>query len=180
MPTERCFNCSDLGFVVENNARRFCWRFRGGVPHNAPSEAARMLERSVEHLIIRKLAIDPQHFEIAKLLARYTTGQPFDRAATLENHFALPLRHFQNLIEDLRRIWLLPVGSRKFKPVGYWIITDADDFSDWVTRCKAAPITQLSTIAAVARRNFPILADQLELEFWQDMKGTDGVRQLAA
>lgn len=179
MHIERCFECGDLGFTLRNNALHGCWRFRARAPHNAPNAAAVLLARSVEWLMIRKLHIDTQHFEIAKLLTRYNTERPFDRAGSLENHFAMPLRSFMGIIEDLRKIWLLPVGSRKFVPAGYWIITDEADFKAWVDRCKAAPITQLSTIAAVARRNFPIFAEQLELDFWQEMHGSDSVRQAA-
>lgn len=179
MPTNnaRCFECSDIGFVVERNVKKLCWR-RSYPHHNTPNAAALMLERAVEHLMVRKLIVEPQHFEIAKLLARYTTAAPFTSARLLETHFVLPLRSFMGIIEDLRRVWLLPVGSRKSAPVGYWIITDQADFASWVERAKAAPITQLTTIHAVARRNFPVFAEQLELEFWQDMRGSDAVRQM--
>lgn len=176
--TYRCFECGDLGFIVEKNARRLCWR-RNAPGHSEPGAAARILERAVERLMVRQLVIDAQHFEIAKLLTRFTAEAPFDRARTLEHHFTMPLRTFHQVIEDLRRIWLLPVGSSKFKPHGYWICTTEEEFARWIDHCRAAPITQLSMISAVARHNFPIFAEQLELEFWQDIHGSDAVRQMS-
>ncbi|MGE3385075.1 MAG: hypothetical protein AB7L70_19285 [Pyrinomonadaceae bacterium] len=172
-----CFECSDLGFTVEQNAKRLCWRrhFDG---HAAANDAAGILERAVDRLMVRKIQIDHHAFEIAKVLTRYTTDRPFDKGDLLTAHLSMSLRSFQHIIEDLRKVWLLPVGSRKEPPSGYWIITDQTDFAEWVTRAKSAPITQLSTIHAVARRNFPVFAEQLELEFWQDMHGSDTVRQM--
>lgn len=170
---DRCHECGDIGFTVDGDASRWCWRAKATSAHNPPNAAARMLRRAVEHLMVRKLRIDAQHFSIASMLTRFTTDAPFDKARLLESHFTLPLRNFHYVIEDLRRIWLLPIGSRKFAPSGYWIITDEADFKSWVAIAKSAPVTQLSTIAAVAKRNFPIFAEQLELEFWNDMHGFD-------
>lgn len=176
----RCFECGDLGFVVEKNKRRRCWRLNVDPSHAQPNEAAGILLRAVDHLINRGITIDHHCFEMAKLLTQYTSQRPFDKADLFTTHLTQSLRSFHHIIEDLRRVWLLPVGSRKEKPAGYWIITDADDFADWVKRAKSAPLTQLSTIHAVARRNFPVFAEQLELEFWQDMHGSDAVRQMMA
>lgn len=180
MTCTRCFHCQDLGFVIENSVRRNCWRMQTGIAHNKPNEAAKMIDRAVDHLMIRKIVIEPQHFEIAKLLSRYTTEKPFSSAHLLDSHLVLPLRSFMGVIEDLRKIWLLPVGSRKCGPAGYWIITDEKDFAEWVERAKAAPITQLTTIYDVAKRNFPALTGQLELDIWSEMRGSDAPRQMAA
>lgn len=168
LTTQRCFECSDLGFILDKGIDRNCWRLH--YPgHNPANAAAVMLRRAVEYLRVRKLAVDPQAFEIAKLLARHTTEQPFDKTGLLETHYTLPLRSFMGVIEDLRKIWLLPIGGRKYQPTGYWIITDADDFKTWADEYRRSPITQLSTLHRVAKRNFPILAEQMELEFWNDL-----------
>jgi hypothetical protein len=78
------------------------------------------------------------------------------------------LRKFHAAIEELRRVWMLPIGSRKDSPAGYWIITDVKDFEEWINRSKSAPITQLTTIYKVAKRNFPIFAEQMELDIFND------------
>lgn len=176
----RCHSCGDLGFVIEKNTLKHCWREFSTPEHNAPNEAANMLQGAIERLALNNYHFDPLVFEVAKQLTYYTTTRPFDKERSLETHFTMPLRSFMGIIETLRRVWLLPVGSRKSAPTGYWIIVDIDDFKEWVTRFKSAPSTQLATAAELARRNFPILAKQLELEFWQDVHGTPSARNLAA
>lgn len=175
----KCFECADLGFVLTQNVKRSCWR-RHAVDHNPPNEAALMLDRALDHLAVRKIVPDHFAFEIAKILTHHTSERPFEKGEILTTHLAQTLRSFHNLIQELRQVWLLPVGSRKTKPYGYWIITDAAEFGEWLQREKSAPITQLAWISAVARRNFPLFAEQLELDIWQEMHGSDGVRQLAA
>ena len=174
----RCFECSDLGFVIKGGIKEICWRVAAFDDHAAPNDAAKMTARAVDHLHERGIVVDHYAFEIAKVLALHTSDQPYHRGNILAMHLAQSLRSFMGLIEHLRKVWLLPVGSRKETPAGYWIITDQADFSAWVQRAKSAPITQLATIAAVARRNFPMFAEQLELDFWQEMHGSDGVRQM--
>lgn len=174
----RCYECADLGFTLEQGSTRLCWR-RAAPGHNPPNEAARMLSRAVDHLAVRKIVVDHHSFEMAKVLCQYTGDRPFDKGDVLATHLAQSLRSFHHIIEDLRKVWLLPVGSRKEPPAGYWIITDQADFAAWVQRAKTAPVTQLSTIHAVARRNFPVFAQQLELDIWQEMHGSDSVRRAA-
>jgi hypothetical protein len=174
----RCHECADIGFTIQQGCKRLCWR-RAASDHNPPNEAARILDRSVDHLAVRKIVVDQYAFEVAKILTQHTSERPFEKGEILATHLAQSLRSFHQIIADLRRIWLLPVGSRKFKPHGYWIITDQADFAEWVERERTAPITQLTWISAVARRNFPVFAEQLDLDFWQEMHGSDSVRRAA-
>lgn len=163
-----CFECNDLGFVLKDGIKHPCWRL--WMPeHPDTNAAAVMLERAIDHLHERKLVVDHHAFELAKVLTQYTSDRPFDKGNVLTTHLAQSLRSFQGLIEHLRKVWLLPVGSRKFKPHGYWIITEQADFAAWIQREKAAPLTQLATIRAVAKRNFPVFAEQLELEFGEEL-----------
>lgn len=163
-PVPRCFECGDLGFRLADGMPHQCWRVRANAPHNDPNPAALMLRRAVDRLFKYGVPIDVQHFEIAKLLTRFSSERPFDKAKTLELHYPMPLRSFMGIVEDLRKVWLLPIGARKHPPSGYWIITDEDAFREYLETAKTAPITQLSTIYRVARANFPVLAGQLELE----------------
>lgn len=169
----RCFTCGDLGFELINGVPATCWRRRSGAAHNEPSPALAMIARAIEKLQIAQAPIDPHALEVAKTLARHTSAKPCKRDRLVEVHFnhhpTSAVRNCAATIETLRRVWLLPVGSRKESPSGYWIITSMEDFADWVERAKSAPITQLTTIHRVAKRNFPVFADQMELDFWKDL-----------
>lgn len=170
----RCFHCGDLGFVLGTDGLvSTCWRQRAGAPHNAPSAAALLIERACRSLMIEKLPIDQHCFHVAKTLTQYATDRPCDRDWLIDAHFRhtrSSLRSLASTIERLRSVWLMPIGSRKEEPSGYWIITDADDFAAWVTHAKAAPVTQLTTIHRVAKRNFPIFAEQMEFDFWNNIE----------
>lgn len=146
-----------------------------GADHNYTGTAA-MIRRSVMRLKHGGFEINSHLFDLVLFLRSYTSERPCDREKLLAMHFKyLPegparLRHFHKAVEDLRRDWLLPLGSRKDAPSGYWIITEQKDFESWVKRSTAAPITQLSTIHRVARANFPVFAEQMELDFWSDIQ----------
>ncbi len=168
-----CFACGDLGFTLDGTGViNQCWRQKSGIDHNLPNEAAKMIARAVQNLTTERVPIDQHVFGVAKTLSRYTSESPCKRDRLADIHFAHvrdPKRECALLIETLRKVWLLPVGGRKEPPFGYWLITDIDDFAEWVSRAKAAPITQLTTIHRVAKRNFPIFAEQMELEFYNDI-----------
>lgn len=170
----RCFACDDTGFELSSEGIiSTCWRVRAGAVHNEPSEAAKMIARATHHLMIERVAIDRHVFDIAKTLARHTSAMPCKRDRLIDIHFGHSTSDVRNCaaaIETLRKVWLLPVGSRKESPSGYWIITETADFHAWVIRAKAAPITQLTTIHRVAKRNFPVFAEQMELDFFRDMQ----------
>lgn len=179
--TSPCFECHDLGFTVADNGSRStvrnCWRI-GLCNHNEPNAAAAVVRAAVERLTIREVRLDPQALWLATILTRHTSARPFDKHEILNGLFIRDLRTFHSMIEHLRGVWRLPVGSRRHSPAGYWIITDPHDFEEWVADARRAPVTQLATIAAVARVNFPWLAGQLELEIWQEMYGSDSIRQM--
>jgi len=148
--------------------------------HPLPNEASLMLLRSLSLLKEKQIWINPQAFDLARLLTNFDSKTPCPRqeifdtfydATTLSNQNQL--RKFHALIEELRSIWLLPVGSRKTEPSGYWVVTELADFKEWFERVKAAPVTQLITIYKVARHNFPVFAEQMELKFWNDIKMED-------
>lgn len=180
----RCFECADIGFTVApDGVVSTCWRQRAGAQHNSPGEAALMLERAVHNLRARKVAVDQHLFDVAKTLCRYTSAKPCKGERLIETHFAYSPAAIRNLaaaIETLRKVWRLPVGSRRGDPTGYWMITDIDDFAEWVAAAKAAPITQLTTIHRVAKSNFPVFAKQMELDFVNELQPVEPVDLLAA
>lgn len=144
--------------------------------HPAPGAAAQSVLTAGYKLAARLHTVLTQPFDIARALTRGTTTRPIDRDYLITKYVGTgggSLRRFHHVIEELRAVWHLPVASRKDTPHGYWIATDVDDFREWVARAKSAPISQLSTIHAVAKANFPVFAEQLELEFWSDMETGD-------
>jgi hypothetical protein len=176
-----CTICSDFGMWLTPKGDVLpCPVIARGDYHNAPNAAAMLVHGSLAALKQADARIDSRQFELARKLSSFATDRPCDRREILSEFFSyLPmsdanqLRKFHAAIEDLRRVWLLPIGSRKDAPSGYWIITDQKDFEQWFERSKSAPITQLSTIYKVAKRNFPIFAEQLELDFWNDVQTDD-------
>lgn len=164
----RCHACADLGVVYNSDGVFDCWRRKPSVPHNEPTAAGRMVARALTDLYARGGSVNTHTLDVAIYLSQHTSAEPCKREHLAERYFrhaADPKRVLAKTIEDLRSEWLLPVGARKDAPSGYWIITDIDDFADYVERAKAAPVTQLRTIYTVAKRNFPAFAGQLELDF---------------
>jgi len=170
----RCKFCGDLGVRITSLGKvDVCPDIQLKRPHVEPNDAAKIIERCCRSLMFRKVPVNPLSFDIARALSRQTTDDPAPRQTMLDKYFGWAssqrLRKFHLVIEDLRDVWLLPVASRKGTPHGYWIATTEADFKEWVDRSKSAPIKQLTTIHKVARANYPILAEQLELEFWKDL-----------
>lgn len=173
-----CSRCFDTRlWLTPENKVELCPRIMRGEVHIGANEESIMLKRSTDLLDEKQIWINPQAFDLARLLTNFDTKNPCPRHEIFETFYDVTpgsynnlLRKFHALIEELRLIWLLPIGSRKTEPSGYWIITDLDDFKKWIDRVKSAPITQLSTIHKVARHNFPVFARQLELEFLHDLR----------
>lgn len=169
-----CPRCQDLGVWIEpSGSVQPCPEISVGNPHSEPNAAAKAVQKAIELQRFHGSSVSTFDFEIARTLAGFTSEKPCPRDLLIERHFTWtvsPLRKFHQHIENLRATWLLPVGSRKNDPCGYWIITELDDFSEWVERSKSAPIKQLSTIHRVARANFPVFAEQMEIEFSNDIQ----------
>lgn len=169
-----CHRCGDLGIRWEPSGRiAVCPVIQLGLDHPEPNAAAQMLRTRVGKLQSRGIAINSLSFDVARALTYATSGSPTPRQTLLNKYYGWAssqlLRKFHATIEELRTIWLLPVGSRKELPHGYWIITNEDDFSEWAERSKGAAITVLSRIHRLAKANYPVYAEQMELEFWKDM-----------
>lgn len=171
----RCTRCYDLGaWLTPKGIVTECPNLQLKLAdHPEPNDAAKAILRAGRQLAYRGIVANPIAFSVARRLAKATTADPVDRETLIDTYFeyarSQKVRHLHETIEQLRSLWLLPVGSRKSQPYGYWIITDEADFKDWVKRSTSAPIKQLTTIHAVARANFPVFAEQLDFEFWKDM-----------
>jgi len=177
----QCDRCMDTGiWLSPRHEVLVCPRVQMGETHVEPNAASLLLRRTCNRLFEQKAYINSQCFDLARVLTNYSSETPCQREWIYELFFAdtnfteaNKLRKFHSLIEELQKVWLLPVGARKHDPHGYWIITDLADFKQWINHAKSAPITRLSTLHKVAKHNFPIFAEQMELEFWKDLGGDD-------
>lgn len=175
-PIDLCGRCRNYGIYlttrgVINECPTLQLEFNDHGPLN---DAARAVLDAGRNLTARGISItDTRVFSVACALTRATTDDRLIGHDIIKRFFggdgSLSLRHFHAAIEELRAVWLLPVCSSRRQPYGYWIATDADDFRQWVEEVKAAPLKQLWTIQAVARRNFPALASQMEFDFQRDL-----------
>lgn len=171
-----CERCFDTGiWLTPRNEVAVCPNVQLGKPHREPNEASLILRRSTNLLFEKQIWIQAQAFDLARLLTNFTTENPCPRQEIFATFYGATnlsesnqLRKFHSLIEELQKIWLLPVGARKNEPSGYWIITDLADFKVWLKHAMSAPITRLSTLHKVARHNFPVFAEQMEFDFWHD------------
>lgn len=173
-----CPRCLDIGIRISPvGVFEPCPAIVLGQPHGDPSPAALMIQRAVTR---RGVPADSHLFDVARTLAVFSTTYPCSRFELIERHFSFvsgseaQRRKVSAAIERLRDEWLLPVGSRKGHPSGYWIITDEDDFEAWYQAKKAQPLKELTTLHRLARVHWPIFAEQLELEF-TDLGTTEGL-----
>lgn len=171
-----CERCFDTGiWLTPANEIHRCPELTLGNEHLEPNEASKMVNRSARRLKNIGHYIPVFEFELARILTFYTKEDPCKREK-IDLFFYQDTnlkvndieRAVKKLIENLRKIWLLPVGSSKAKPYGYWIINNLKEYKDWYKVVTSAPITQLSTIHKNAKHNFPHFAEQIEIDFWRD------------
>lgn len=139
--------------------------------------SAKSIHRATEWLNERFIAMNELQFDLARILSNFTATSPV-KCRDLEQYFlgftALDSesrrRKILKSIHDLKDGWQLPVGSSRKPPEGFWLISTLEDFKRQVIVDKSQPITSLSLIHKVARRNFPIFAEQLELDFFGNVE----------
>lgn len=151
-----------------------CPALQLGSEHVDLSEEGKLIVRAVANLRLRKLDVDPVHFDIARSLAQFSTKRPCSSRDLGERHFSYKAgedrrRLVTKAVRFLREIWFLPVCSSKEKPAGYWIAVTQEDFAAWVDNKKCEPMTHLATIMRLAKANYPVYAEQIEIDFWKDM-----------
>lgn len=171
-----CDRCFEIGMRIAPSGQiEPCPTLTLGGEHcELKPEGARIC-RAIEGLWKRRVDVDQIHFEIARTLSQYSTARPCPTRELTDRHFSYVTgdenrrRKVTLAVRFLRDIWMLPVASRKDKPAGYWIAVDESDFKDWFERAKREPITHVSTLHRLAKANWPVFAEQVELEFWKDM-----------
>jgi len=178
-----CDRCFDLGIYIgpSSNAFEPCPNIVLGREHAEPSPVAQIVQDAVMR---QKIPADSHLFEIVRTLAMYTTDDPCPGNVLIDRHFAFSngssetkRRQVSAAIERLRVDWVLPVGSRKDQPSGYWIMTDQVDFEIVLDEWLAQPKKTIGMAYRLAKRYFPVFAGQLELSL-QDIEADALVDQI--
>jgi len=167
----RCTRCGDHGFWltpkgIVTECPNLQLKFND---HPAPNLAAEKVLLSGRRLAECGLVANPKALDVARMLTAFTGVDPCPRQQLINKYFgyaaASKLREFHSTIEELRRVWLLPVASRKNLPAGYWIAVTQKDFAEWLERFLSSPRTQMVTGYRLAKVHWPVYAKQLELDF---------------
>lgn len=164
----RCFECVDTNLEITLYGVQACASCVGA--REARSPAASTLARVIFNRLERSLPVDPMLVQLGRILTRFSSDQPLP-GEMIEVHLRLNYRTAKTMIETLRREYLLPIGSRKGQPNGYWIMTTAAEFIEWDRQFRSQAISLFATSYRLMRANFPALAGQTTLDF------TDSVKQ---
>lgn len=108
--------------------------------------------------------VDGQAFEVARVLTHGHISAPL-MIKVLAEHFNLSERKVKDIVRTLRREWLLPIGSLRQPPYGYYWILSPKDFLDWSRAYRSQAIDELATLHRLQRANFPELFGQGSLDF---------------
>lgn len=168
-----CPRCLDTTIWLDSHNGVFPCPRMMSVSHDAPNAAALLLIIAVERQRSIGNHIDPQVFDLARILTHFDAENPCKREK-LETLFFEKYpdskpndaeRKINKMNETLKKDWLLPVGSTKFQPAGHWIIVNSEELFEWRKRASSAPITQLATIHRVVKHNAPLFAGQTDFDF---------------
>jgi hypothetical protein len=150
-----CTQCWDTGLAPKPSDRGRCPAC--STAPRAANAAASLLARAIHRRLDAEQTIEERPFQLACLLTHFSTKRPIKRAP-LQEMMELGEREFKKQIEILRRDWVLPIGSRKGTPNGYWIITSEADFQEWHRHFRRQALTEFATANQLMEQNFPALA----------------------
>ncbi len=174
----KCDRCLDTGiWLTPKGLVETCPAIQlAADPHDEPNKASSILANEAMRMTGYGLISlkDPMEFELAQILTHFTCDEPCIRWR-LDEHFYPDSdndkwveRRLKKLIENLRDEWLLPIGSHRTKPFGYWMITSLEEYEIWFKHGLSASITQFSKFHKNAKHNYPVFAEQQQLGFWKD------------
>ena len=166
-----CSVCLDTDIWLPNGFLEIC-PFVDDKTHIVPPHAANTVVREAKRVDNLYSEIDEGEFDIARILAHYSQDNRCSGDELLGAFFPkkprAARRWLMNLIENLRSKWLLPIGSSRTPPTGYWIITGVDEYAQWLHHGLQASKTQFSKFYKNARHNYPKFAEQLKLKFAEE------------
>jgi hypothetical protein len=131
------------------------------------SEAAVRLSARLWLRLDQRKPVDARTVRIARLLTHATFDCPL-QGKVLRSYFDMNERDVKGIIEELRAEWVLPIGSRRMPPYGYYWITSPEEFKDWLRTMRGQAMSELSTSYRLYRACYPELAGQEALDFAED------------
>lgn len=159
-----CDVCLDSGLTITSSKPRRCpLCFHEDKRFSAPAVRLALCIWERED---KQQSIDELLFATARFLTRATSEYPIT-LVTLAEYFRCSERKVKDMIRTLRREWLLPIGSSRQPPYGYFWIQSAADFLSWSRPYRSQAIDELVTLWHLEKRNFPELAGQTSLDFQQ-------------
>jgi hypothetical protein len=128
------------------------------------SPRAERLAECVWLRVEKKKSVEPSVLNVARLLIHATVDTPVSNF-TLQGYLRSTEREIKAAVRELRREWLLPIGSSRKAPTGYFWIEAAADFIGWARVYRSQAIDELGTLYKLQRANFPELAGQGSFRF---------------
>lgn len=162
-----CDDCFDSGLIWKGtNGPATCLKCDDR--RDLPDAGAKLMRAVYERIAANKL-INKQQFDFARALVKSTVNNPVP-LQILMRHFDTSDRTIKSYIESLRTEWLLPIGSSKFPPSGYYWIYTAEEFKAWLEAYLSQPREEFRTAYRMLRANFPELAGQIKFDFEEDAR----------
>lgn len=112
-------------------------------------------------------AVDEAALRVALLLTHATFERPL-QGKLLRAHLRLDERSLKSAVETLRTVLLLPIGSHRHPPYGYFWMRSPDEFNHWLKTMRGQAMTELVTGYRLFKAVYPELAGQESLTFSED------------
>ena len=160
-----CDKCLDTGIALDKDGHPIRCDL-----HDATfefSEAAARLSTRLWLMADKRKTVEARTLRIARLLTHATFDCPL-QGKVLRSYFDMSEREVKSVVEELRAEWVLPIGSRRMPPYGYYWITSPEEFKDWLRTMRGQAMSELSTSYGLYRACYPELAGQEALDFAED------------
>lgn len=131
------------------------------------SEAAARLAVRLWVLQDKEQTVDPQTLKLARLLTHATFETPL-QGRLLREHFNLSERDLKSHVESLRAEWVLPIGSHRQPPYGYYWMRSPEEFQHWLRTMRAQAMRELVVAYRLFNEVYPELAGQESFDFAND------------
>lgn len=160
-----CNDCFDSGLIWQgSDGPGSC--LQCAERRDLPDASAKLIRAIYERVAANKL-INKQQFDVARALVKSTVQIPVP-LNILMRHFDTTDRTIKGYIESLRTDWLLPIGSSKFPPSGYYWINSAEEFKAWLEAYLSQPKEEFRTAYRMLKANFSELTGQVNFNFGEE------------
>jgi hypothetical protein len=163
-----CPSCWSTGVAARIQSEQLFFS-RCGACNSAvfTSPALRLSERIFQRAE-KCLPVDVRELVMSRALVHATPHVPAPRHL-LMSLLGATEREVKDIARTLRREWVLPVGSNRRKPYGYYWISTAEEYLEWSRPYRAQALDELVTEHKL-RQLFPELAGQSSFDFVHDLQ----------